>query len=228
MIKNILFDMDDTILDFQAAEHDAIRATFAELGLTPTDEICARYSEINKLHWQMLERGEMLRQDVQRRRFEVLFAEYGIKISGDVAQSVYAIHLAKGAKYIEGAEEILTELSAKYDLYIASNGNIEIQKPRIEKSGLQKYFKNIFISGEVGYDKPRIEFFDGCFKEMECKDKDKTIIIGDSLTSDIQGGINAGITTCHFAPKGNGVYTSIKPDHTVKSLFEIPALLEKL
>ncbi len=227
MIKNILFDMDDTILDFQLAEHNAIRKTFSELGLTPTDEICSRYSVINKLHWQMLERGEMLRHDVQRKRFEVLFKEYGINISGDTAQSVYAKYLSQGSAYIDGAVELLTFLMPKYDLYIASNGNIEIQKPRVAASGLAKYFKDIFISGEIGYDKPRVEFFDGCFAKMQCKDKDKTIIIGDSLTSDIKGGLNAGILTCHFAPHGS-TYTDIKPHFTVASLAEIPALLEKL
>ncbi len=228
MIKNILLDLDDTILDFKAAERIAIRSTLLELGLSPTEEICKRYSEINRMHWQMLERGEISRPEVQRRRFCVLFSEYGISISGDEGQRVYAKYLSEGADFIDGAEELLEYLYGKYDLYIASNGNLPIQRPRIEKSGIGRYFKKIFVSEELGFDKPRAEYFDECFKRMDCPDRDKTIIIGDSLTSDIKGGINAGILTCHLDPTGENNREDIVPDFKVRALSEIPKLLDVL
>ncbi len=228
MIRNLFFDLDDTILDFKKSEHRAIRQTLTELGLGATDEICKRYSEINRAHWQMLERGEISRPGVQRRRFEVLFSEYGFELTGDEGQAVYAKYLAQGHDFIDGAEELLKSLFPKYDMYILSNGNLPIQGPRIEASGIKKYFKDIFVSEALGYDKPRREFFDECFSRIECRDRDKTIMIGDSLTSDIQGGINAGILTCHFAPSGIPKYVDIKPNFTVTSLSQLPALLETL
>ena len=228
MIKNVFLDLDDTILDFKKAEAIAIRKTFLEMGLNPTDEICERYSIINKVHWQRLERGEITRPEVQRLRFEALFSEYGIKRTGAEAHAVYAKYLSMGHYFIKGAQQMLEELCCDYDLYILSNGNLPIQRPRIESANIRRFFKGIFISEEMGYDKPRKEFFDECFKHVECPDRDATVMIGDSLTSDILGGKNAGIRTVHFDPTSSQTRVDIVPDFRVSSLGEIPPLLKKL
>lgn len=229
MIKNVFLDLDDTILDFQRGERRAIHRAFVEMGL-PTDEATVeRYIEINLACWKALERGEMGRDEVLVGRFEMLFDELQIDASPIVAQNIYEALLSKEHDFIPGAEELLRqfEKSGKYDLYMATNGISVVQKPRISDSGVGRYFKGIFISEEIGYAKPRKEYFDACFEKIEGFRSDETIIVGDSLTSDILGGINAGIPTCHFNPKDKP-YGDIKPDYKIKKLSELIPLLDSI
>ena len=228
MIKHVLLDLDDTILDFHAAERIALGETFVAVGIEPSEEIMARYSAINIEGWQMLERGEIDRREVLHRRFRILFAELGVKVSEELAQSIYEYRLSLSYPFMEGGRELLDALRGKYELYIVSNGTAVVQDRRIKDSEIGEYFLGIFISQRVGFDKPRREFFDYCFAEIEDFDPKAAIIIGDSLTSDIKGGLDAGILTCHFNPKSKPNNTGIKPHYTVTSLGEIPDLLESL
>lgn len=224
----LLFDLDNTLLDFDMAEAIALKKTLREFGLEPGDEIVERYHQINKRHWEMLEDGLLTRAQVLVGRYEVLFREFGIEQSGGPVAKCYEQHLSEGHHFLPGAEALLDELYGEYDMYIVSNGSAVVQEGRLKSSGIGRYFKDIFISELVGFDKPSLSFFEACFARIPGFDRDRAIIIGDSLTSDIRGGINCGIKTCWFNPKGLVPRADIVPDYTVDSLDKLPALFKTL
>lgn len=224
-LKTLLLDLDDTILDFGAAERAAISKTFRDMGLEPTEDLLQRYSDINVSQWEAFERGEISRQTVLTRRFDILFEELGICADSQSTEDRYRGYLGIGHYFVEGAEELLEYLFGKYDLYLASNGVAETQYSRLESAGICHYFKEIFISETTGHHKPEKAYFDYCFSRVEGFDPEKTMIIGDSLTGDIQGGINAGIKTCWVNRKGKPRRADILPDYEVHSLFELKELL---
>lgn len=227
MIKTVFLDLDDTLLDFHRSEAVAIAETLSGFGIEPTEAVKKRYSEINRGMWEQLELGNMTREQILVRRFELLFEELGVDVSGLEARHKYEWNLGGSYFYIDGAEDLLSELSQKYDLYLMSNGTAAVQDRRIAASGIAKYFKGIFISEKIGYNKPAIEFFEKCFAEIPDFKKEESIIVGDSLSSDIKGGINAGILTCHYNPSGEAS-DSPRPNYTIKTLEELPSLLESI
>lgn len=228
MIKAVLLDSDDTLLDFTKAEHIALSKTLASMGIEPSDEMIALYSGINKRHWEMLERGELTRPQVLVKRFEALYETLGMAGNAEATQASYEHNLSIGHYFMPGAVELLEALYGKYKLYMVTNGNEKVQVTRLASAGIEKYFEDIFISQRVGFDKPRIEYFQRCFEKMPAFEPDEMIIIGDSLTSDIQGGINAGIHTCWYNFRGAAPRPGIEPEFVVRGLEEISALLEKL
>ena len=137
----------------------------------------------------------------------------------------YRAYLGVGHYFIDGAEELLAYLHGKYDLYIASNGVAETQYSRMASAGINKYFKEVFISETTGSHKPEKAYFDYCFARMENFDPKTTLIIGDSLTSDIKGGLDAGIQTCWFNPKGKPSRPDIRPHYEIRSLKELQSIL---
>ena len=228
MFEFLLIDMDDTILDFQKAEYFAIRKTLSEAGMEPTDEVCTRYSQINETYWKRLERKEVTREQLQVGRFADLFAEYGIVADAEKCAAEYMLNLSQGHYFIPGAEEALTSLQKKYKLYLASNGNTNTQKSRIASAGIAKYFEGIFISGEIGVNKPDKLFFEGCFAQIENFDLAKTLIVGDSLSSDILGGKNAGIATCWVNPGHKVAPPELQPDYEIENLTQLETLLKTI
>lgn len=228
MIKFVFLDMDDTLLDFGKAEAAAIRKTFNHIGIPVSDELIRRYSEINNMQWKRLEKGELTREQVLVQRFDILFDELGLKIPSEMVQASYEYLLGVGHYFIDGAEELLKTLDGSYRLYVASNGTANVQERRIKSAGIGKYFDGIFVSEHIGYEKPRKEFFDSCFAQIPDFDKEKAIIVGDRLSSDILGGTNAGIKTCWFNRKDEAPDPEIPADYEIHSLAELPALLEKI
>lgn len=228
MIKAVLLDADDTLLDFHKAEHESLKKTLLTTGIEPSDQIIELYSGINKRHWEMLERGELSRAEVLIKRFETFFAALGVEGDPQRTQDLYATYLSQGHWFVPGAIELLDALHGKYKLYLVTNGNAKVQQGRLASAGIAHYFEDIFISELIGCTKPSKDFFDYCFSKMPPYKKDEIIIIGDSLTSDIQGGRNAGIHTCWFNPCGNRGREDIVPEHTVSALAEIPELLDNL
>ena len=228
MVKYLFLDMDDTILDFKKAEAVAIRKTLADFGVEPTPETCQRYSQINDWHWKALERKEITREQVLTGRFEVLFGELGVAVDPKACASQYTQNLAKGDFILPGAEDVLIALQGKYQLYLASNGTTWVQKERIAGSGIGKYFDDIFISQEMGANKPALEFFNACFRAIPGFKKENAMIVGDSLTSDILGGKNAGIVTCWYNPKGKPQNPEILPDYEITELADLLPLLDTL
>ena len=225
MIKNILIDLDDTILDFKKCERVALGKALTELSIAHNEDTIKRYSEINDMHWKMLERGEITRSEVLLGRFERLFEEIGADCSGDLAWKTYEEMLGGQCYFVDGAIDLLKELSERYNLYIVSNGTATVQDKRIELADISKYFKNIFISQRIGVNKPDVRFFEACFGEIEDFKKEETIIIGDSLSSDIKGGNNAGIRTVWYNPNCANNKTDAKVDFEIKTLDKIKEIL---
>ena len=223
----ILFDADGTLLDFNAAEYHALIHTFEAYGYPYNERIKNRYLQINKSLWEAYEKGEMSREDVIYSRFGKLFKELGIQDDGIQFEDDYQIRLAHGHELIDHAMEVVQTLHKEYTLYIASNGVSATQYQRLDESGLRPYFKDVFISEEIGYQKPDVAYFDGCFKRMEAVDKENVIIIGDSLSSDIQGGINAGIATCWFHPLQPNTAAPKNVTYEITDLRELYKILGK-
>lgn len=228
MIRNVLFDLDDTLFDFHKAEKIALTKTLVHFGIDPTEETLALYSTINAAHWKRLELGEISREEVKVGRYRELFKTIGVECDPVKATAYYESMLAIGHYFMPGAPELLEELYGKYRLYIVSNGTAKVQEGRIGSSGIAKYMDGIFISQILGANKPDKQFFDICFAEIPDFSLSETVIIGDSLSSDIKGGINAGITTVWFNPKRIENDSDIKPDYTIKELSEVPGLLSQI
>ena len=228
MIKYVFIDLDDTIFDFHKAEAIALTDMLSHFGITPDKEMTERYSRINKSQWELLEKKQKTREDVLLDRFTIFFSEIGADIDSRKAKEIYEYRLGCGHFFIEGAEELLITLSKKFDLYLASNGTESVQVRRIASSGIEKYFKDIFISQALGADKPSTEYFSACFSRISGFSRESAIIIGDSISSDILGGKNAGIKTCLYNPKSKENSTNILPDYEVRSLQEITELLERI
>lgn len=228
MIRNVLFDLDDTLFDFHKAEKIALTKTLVHFGIDPTEETLTLYSTINAAHWKRLELGEISREEVKVGRYRELFETIGVECDPVKATAYYESMLAIGHYFMPGAPELLGELYRKYRLYIVSNGTAKVQEGRIGSSGIAKYMDGIFISQILGANKPDKQFFDICFAEIPDFSLSETVIIGDSLSSDIKGGINAGITTVWFNPKGIENDNDIKPDYTIKELSEVPGLLSQI
>ena len=227
MIKFIFLDLDDTILDFHRSEGVALSKTLQSLNVDPTEAVLARYSQINRAHWQALERKELTRAQVLTGRFQQLFGELGMNVSANVAQSLYEKNLSQSHFFIDGAPRLLMTLSRKYPLYIVSNGTILVQTSRIASSGIGRYFKDVFLSEQLGADKPQIEFFERATGQIVGYTPEESIILGDSITSDIQGGINAGMHTCWYNPHRRDNH-GIIPEFEIADLAEFDTVLQKL
>lgn len=225
MIKSILFDLDDTILDFKKSERLALTKALARFGVEADDYIVSQYSKYNISQWKRLEKGEITRQQVKVNRFRLLFDELGLDLSPQQVTEVYEENLCYEYHFVENALSVIQSLYGKYDLYLVSNGAKRVQEQRLKGTDLARYFKGIFISEDVGYEKPSREFFSACFSAIPDLDKSQTVIIGDSLSSDITGGKNAGIKTIWFNPDNVKNNTPITPDYEIKSLLEIENLL---
>ncbi len=225
MVEFLLLDLDDTILDFHQAESVAIRRTLEAVGISATDENCARYSYHNKCCWERLERGELCRDRLMTERFELLIQELGCGANPAEAARLYPQFLSQGHWFLPGAQEALETLSKKYRLYLVTNGNGAVQAGRLASADIGKYFEKIFISQELGADKPSKAFFDRAFSQIPDFDRGKAMIVGDSLTSDILGGINAGIATCWVNTRGVPSRADIQPDYVIDSLSQLESVL---
>lgn len=228
MYKFLLLDLDDTIFDFHKQEKVAIQKTLSGVGIDPTEENCMLYSRINDAFWKRLERGEVTRQQVLVGRFEELFSTLGVEGNAENTAKAYMENLSQGHYFLPGAQEALIQLHKKYRLFLVSNGTASVQERRLQSGNIEKYFEKVFISQNVGVNKPAKGFFDYCFASIPGFEKSQAIIVGDSLTSDILGGKNVGIATCWVNPDGKQPREDICPDYQISSLSQLPALLESL
>ena len=228
MFEFLFLDLDDTILDFQKAEHIALSKTLKEFGLEPTERVLKRYNLINKAHWEALERKELTREQVLVGRFQVLFEEMGIAAEPVAIARAYEDNLSIGHWFLPGAEEAVEALSKKYKLYLASNGTAKVQAGRLKSANISRFFEEVFVSQELGANKPSLEYFEKCFARIPNFDKTKAIIVGDSLTSDILGGQNAGIATCWVNPHHKAGREDIRVDYEIEALSQLEDLLEGL
>jgi 2-haloacid dehalogenase len=228
MIEFLFLDLDDTILDFHKAERVAISKTIRDFGVEPTEHVLDRYHLINKWHWEQLELGKMTRLEVLEGRFRVLFQELGTDADPAAVTAKYSENLSIGHYFLPGAEEAVDALSKKYRLFLASNGTASVQKGRMTSANLYRFFEKVFVSQEIGHNKPAKAYFDACFAQIPDLDPQKAMIVGDSLTSDMRGGINAGIKTCWVNPSHAQRNPEIPVDYEIEALAQLPALLETL
>lgn len=219
--KTILLDVDGTILDFNASEKVALEKVFLKHQYILDEHVKATYHRINHSLWKQYEQGIIDRNTVIYTRFVKLFEELGIIGDGIGFEDDYQELLGEGHALIDGAKELLEYLYLKYDLYIVTNGVTKTQMKRLQDSKLNVYFKDIFVSEATGFQKPMKEYFDYCFQRIPNIDLSKTMIIGDSLSSDMKGGNNASITTCWLNPEDLANKENISIDYKIKDLKEL-------
>lgn len=223
----ILFDADDTLLDFKRAEHDALTKTLLSFSLPADKTVTDRYSAINDGYWKALERGEVTKDELKVRRFGDLCKCFGFDKDAVSMARTYEKNLSEMTYLLDGAEELCRDLSEKYRIYIVTNGIKEVQMGRLGGSPLKKYFIKAFVSEEMGCEKPKREYFEAVAREIPDFDKDKTVIIGDSLSSDMKGGINFGIDTCWFDPSGKPKPEGMELTYVVTSFDDIREIFLK-
>ena len=229
MIKAILWDVDGTLLDFHAAEYAAIKALFQEMKLgICTDEMVARYSAINDSFWKRLERREITRPEVLTGRFRQFFSEVGVDPEKAVPfNEKYQIRLGDTIVFRDDSKTIIESLKGRLRQYVVSNGTVIAQTKKLKLSGLGELMDGIFLSEQMGIEKPNKAFFDKAFAIMnkdhpeEALHPDEILIVGDSLTSDIRGGLNSGIKTCWYNPKKQPVPEGYHIDYVIADLHEI-------
>lgn len=220
MIKVVLWDIDGTLLNFEKAENYAIKRCFKMFGLGAcTDEAVARYSAINRRMWEALERGEMTKPQILRGRFDEFFRSEGIDFEKtDVFNSEYQIRLGDKFFFCDNGLETVQRLKEKVKQYAVTNGTYTAQTRKLNKSGLIDIFDGVFISDTVGAEKPNAEFFQHVWSKIGQYRDDEVMIVGDSLTSDIKGGNNAGIICCWYNTTGKQRPHDLRIDYEIDDL----------
>lgn len=221
----VLLDADNTLLDFTRSEHEALCDCLRARGLPTHREITDRYAKINDDFWKQLEKGEVTRELLRIQRFAKLFCEFGYDCDPVQMADDYMAALSTKSYLMEGALDFCQHLYGKCRMFVITNGNTSVQKGRFDPCPLAPMFENCFISEEMGCAKPEKAFFDAVAALIPNFDPADTIVIGDSLSSDIQGGINAGLTTCWFNPQGKAVPADMPIDHVVTTFEEIEAII---
>ena len=218
--KILLFDADRTLFDFDKAEHLALCEALWASHVKPTAEIVSAYTEINDSLWCALEKGQIEREALKTRRFELLAERFSLFCNVEALAKDYIDALSEKTCLIDGAEELLSALFGRVKMYIVTNGNARVQRRRYELSTISRFFEDIFISEEIGADKPSVAFFECVARRISDFSAEDALIIGDSLSSDIKGGINFGIDTCWFSPADKDCGDDV-PTYTVRELSQI-------
>ena len=228
MIRVILWDVDGTLLDFHKAEAAAIHSLFQKFGLgTCTDAMLADYSAINAGFWRRLETGELTKPQVLNGRFQVFFQKYGLDIScAEAFNADYQLALGDTICFCPNALETLNALKGQTLQCAVTNGTAVAQKKKLAVSGLAQIFDYVFISDEIGIEKPNVGFFEAVWDNIGIFSPDEVLIVGDSLTSDIRGGNNAGIQTCWYNPKGLPAPDDLRIDYNIRDLAEVLQILK--
>lgn len=222
---DILFDADDTLFDYKKAEVIALQKTLSYFGHDYNNDIQTEYRSINQNLWNELESQKITVAELQSERFKLLFAKIGIRENADEFNSHYLNELADGAQLITGARQLCDDLSQSCRLTIVTNGIPRTQRRRFEKSAINKDFAALFISGDIGFQKPQTELFDYVFNALNISDKSRVLMVGDNLSTDILGGINAGIETCWFNCNEVVNQTKIKANFEIRSLDELRKII---
>lgn len=225
MIKVLLLDVDNTLMDFHECARQAMHITALEQEISFPADIFEVFTQINNGLWLEIEKGTLTVDQLHQVRWNRIFEAIGIKRDGVAFEQGFLKNLAQGDATVEGAQELLEYLAPKYTLCIASNAPYFQQTSRLKNAGLLHYFEKLFISETIGFSKPKKEFFDACMKELPGIKKEEIMMIGDSLTADIAGASAYGLATCWFnfgkSPREKGAVA----DHIVDSLLEIRNIL---
>jgi len=220
----LLFDADDTLFDYPLAETKALRSTFEQFGQVYRSEYLRIYQVFNRQVWEKFELGETSATELRLKRFRLLFNEIGMPLDPQEFSQRYLENLVQASDLLPGAAEVLKALSGRYHIGLVTNGLKEVSRPSLESSAIRPFIEKIFISEEMGVAKPAAGFFEAVFQEIGQPAKNQVLIIGDSLASDMQGGINYGIDTCWFNPAEKT--TALTVTYTVTSLGQLLDILQ--
>ena len=219
----LLFDADDTLFDYPLAEGKALRSTFEHFGQVYRSEYLRIYQIFNRQVWAEFERGATTALELRLKRFRLLFDEIGISLNLQDFSQRYLENLAHTSDLFPGTAELLQTLTGRYHIALVTNGLKEVQRLRLENSAIRPFIEKIFISEEIGVAKPAAGFFEAVFQEIGLPLKNQVLIIGDSVTSDMQGGINYGIDTCWFNPAGKT--TALPLTYIIRTLGQLLEIL---
>ncbi|WP_124066831.1 YjjG family noncanonical pyrimidine nucleotidase [Clostridium sp. E02] len=226
MYQTYLLDLDNTILDFNAAEIRGFQKVIEFYEIKYIPGLLEQYKKINRNLWNQLEQGTIHREELFFTRFKLFFEELGKEIDGKEAELFYREQLSNSPDLMPHAKEALTQLKQQgKKLYSASNGVYSTQVQRLKQAGIYQLFDGMFISEAIGSEKPDVNFFEHCFTHIIDFKKEETLMVGDSLTSDIQGAIHAGIDSCYFNHFHNSTYADSSVSKATYNIKELPELL---
>lgn len=223
--KKLLFDVDDTLLDFSLGEEHALQILFEDLGITNYDEAASRYIAINKVMWSAAEKGDLTIEDIITKRFDELLVDYNIEADGVDLDNRFRNHLADKDFSFDGVYDMLARLEPNHTLAIVTNGVSDMQEKRLKKSQIYDFFSHHFVSDVIAVQKPDERFFAAVEAGIPQFVKEEALIIGDSLTSDMEGGYRAGIDTCWYNRKNKALPTQ-PITYIITHYDELEALLQ--
>lgn len=221
----ILFDADNTLFDFNAAERHSLTSALADYGLPFDVELHELYHRINKECWTAFEEGRLPKSRLRTERFERFFAAQGRRVPAHEFGAAYLAYLGQAGHLLEYAQELLVELGGHYQLGLITNGLKEVQRPRLSRTTIKDAFQVIVVSDEIGVAKPDPGFFDYAFKEMGQPETREVLIVGDNLNADIRGALEYGVDACWFNPEGKARFLPVEPTYEIKHLKELSVLL---
>lgn len=218
----ILFDADNTLLDFDAAERHALSQTLSHFGYEPTEKVLREYHKINDNWWRRFERGEATTSQLYTGRFAQLAQAFDFSYDAQEFHNYYERALGEHGELFDGASELIADLHDRgCRLYITTNGNPRVQHPRLDRSPIRDMLDGVYISMEIGHKKPEREYFDYVLEDIGCDERDRVLVVGDSLRSDISGGAGAGLDTCWYAPNGSLPVGGVQPTYIARSYDDI-------
>lgn len=223
--RTLLLDADGTLLDFERSESEAISRTLQLHHLPDTEEWIHAYHKINDAIWKQLERGEVTKNDLRWMRFSRLLEHFGVSGDHHAIADTYVDELAARAYLLPGALEACRILSSQYKLYIITNGIAYVQHRRLSSLPLSTLIEKNYISEELGYEKPDIRYFQAVAEDIPDFDPKTALVVGDSLTSDMAGGIGAGLDTCWINPTGRPIPSHLSITYSIPSIADLPDLL---
>lgn len=219
-IKAVFIDVDNTLLDFNRCAIWSMQKAFEDYKLNFEPEMFETFTAVNDRLWLEIEKGELTKEELYATRWNLIFAILGIDVDGVRFENVFYSHLTESAEPVDGALELLRYLHSKYLVCAASNASYAQQIKRLSNAGMSELLDRIFISEQIGFSKPKEEFFERCFEKISPITPSESVMIGDSLTADIEGGARFGMKTCWYDHNATGI-TSDLPDITVRTLGEI-------
>lgn len=225
MIKAVLLDVDNTLLDFHACAEASMDAALAEHRIPKKETLFPAFLRINDGLWREIEQGLLTKERLHQIRWNLVFADQGIDYDGALFEKSFLKYLAQKVFPIEGAHALLEYLSGKYILCAVTNGPYEQQRKRLKAANMLSFFDHLFVSEQIGFEKPSENFFDACFAALPGISPAEAIIIGDSITADMMGGLQYGIQTCWFNYHHSAPPQDLSFTHIVHTLKEIESFL---
>ena len=223
-IKAVFIDIDNTLLDFNKCALWSMQKAFNDYGLSFENSMFDTFNMINNRLWLRIEKGELTKEELYACRWNMIFALIGIDVDGVEFENVFYSYLTESAELVDGALDLLKYLHGKYLVCAASNASYAQQIKRLNNAGMTEYLDRIFISEQIGFSKPQKEFFERCFEKISPIVPSETVMIGDSLPADIEGGASFGMKTCRYNHNLTNESSDL-PDFTVCSLSEIKKYL---